>query len=99
MIQTDRALMRNWCGYVARDASMLADVVAGDVEDASLAYVENVAYQFAQMALANLGRVSADENSTQLLLYYAAMGLMKGAADGLAALDYQKLKIDDGRKN
>ncbi len=64
-----------------------------------LVFVESIAYQFAQMALFNLSRVCLDEGMVEQLRYHAALGLMKGAADGLAVLKADQLHIDDERKN
>ena len=98
MIPTDKTFVRNWAGYISRNAAALSDALDGEVP--GNVFVENLAYHFAQMALYNLRKASTDDEETAAqLVYYASLGLMKGAADALATLDYQHLRINDKRKN
>lgn len=97
MIQADKGTMMDWCGYVARDVQYFSNVLENDVS--YTAFVENVAYQFARMALHNLSRVYLDEQTIDQVIYHAAQGLMRGATEGIALVDPKNLVISDERKN
>lgn len=97
MIQADKASMMDWCGYVSRDVLVFSDILEGDISHT--AFVENVAYQFARMALHNLSRVYTDEDTVDQVVYHAAQGLLRGAAEGIALVDPKRLMINNERKN
>lgn len=96
MIQADKDTMMNWCGYVARDVMQFSNVLENDISDT--AFIENIAYQFARMALHNLSRVCMEGDEDQVV-FHAAQGLLRGAAEGLALVDPNGLFIKDEVKN
>jgi len=83
-MQIDDNTARNWLGEVAAESMKFMDTKP---RGGGMVHPEPLAYAFGRMALDKLAYVTDDEVIESHLLYAAAVGLMRAAADALAYMD------------